>query len=585
MIRQIASLAVGIATVYLLWGVEARAATLDVCPSGCSYATIQGAVTAAAAGDTITIAAGTYTLTAQILINKPLTIIGAGEDQTIIDGGLANTHGTASDGMIRVHTSREGLINLSGFTVQNFSRKNASGIRVGIMVRSNATSAFPTTYPVNLSHVKANGSATVDSATDIGIYAAGIATYPEPTISLDSITVSGTRGNGLLFEDWRNDITVTNSELHEGPLGSTSLFIGHGTPADGPNTGTITLSNNVLVGRGIAISQTAPGRVNGGWSNIEITNNHITGLDNTDAGIAIQAPAAAGIGQNISNILIDGNEIQGVGYSPSDATHFTYGIRLTGAIDTAMVRNNDIIGANAALRVADNASGLPANITVTQNRLAANEIGIENLSTTQVRAPANWWGCSVDPHDNTPACSTLHETPGLVQTDTWVVRTADLPSFVEPGKTYTIPIHLTTLNTGATATLPPSDKSPHSFTITIPSDASDGLLEIATDSIPLDLHTWLGESFTVQVRTDDGDNGDGGTDENTDNGSGGTTDPPTNDKDDSHANGISPPGAPDTGFFRDLTVSTKLHTFIIVEAVLLAAAGFCGYRFMRSGTA
>lgn len=49
---------------------SARAATSTVCPapgSGCNFTSIQAAVNAAAPGDTITVAAGTYT--EQILVN------------------------------------------------------------------------------------------------------------------------------------------------------------------------------------------------------------------------------------------------------------------------------------------------------------------------------------------------------------------------------------------------------------------------------------------------------------------------------------------------------------------------------------
>ena len=53
----------------------ARAATITVCASGCDYTTIQAAVDAAATGDTISVAAGTYT--GNVTIGKAVTLEGA----------------------------------------------------------------------------------------------------------------------------------------------------------------------------------------------------------------------------------------------------------------------------------------------------------------------------------------------------------------------------------------------------------------------------------------------------------------------------------------------------------------------------
>jgi hypothetical protein len=63
----------------------ASAATLRVCPSGCSFTTIAGALAAAANGDTIGIAAGTYV--GGFTVDKNVTLRGEGADQTTITGG------------------------------------------------------------------------------------------------------------------------------------------------------------------------------------------------------------------------------------------------------------------------------------------------------------------------------------------------------------------------------------------------------------------------------------------------------------------------------------------------------------------
>ena len=59
------------------------------------YGTIQAAITAASPGDTINVKAGTYT--EQLLIQKSLTLIGAGESTTIIKVPATRT-GTVTEG-------------------------------------------------------------------------------------------------------------------------------------------------------------------------------------------------------------------------------------------------------------------------------------------------------------------------------------------------------------------------------------------------------------------------------------------------------------------------------------------------------
>jgi len=82
--------------------------TMDVCHQGCDYSTIQGAVDAANPGDTINVAEGTYT--ENVHIEKSLTIKGAGEGKTVVDGNQANSVFTIDPDID---------VALSGMTIQN----------------------------------------------------------------------------------------------------------------------------------------------------------------------------------------------------------------------------------------------------------------------------------------------------------------------------------------------------------------------------------------------------------------------------------------------------------------------------------
>src|SRR5271170_7060388 len=102
------------------------AATLCVNPTGASgcQATIGAAVSAAASGDTIQVAAGTYK--EDVTISQTLALVGAGSASTIIDAtGLAN--GININGSVAAPKSGVSGVVVSGFTVEN---ANFQGILV-----------------------------------------------------------------------------------------------------------------------------------------------------------------------------------------------------------------------------------------------------------------------------------------------------------------------------------------------------------------------------------------------------------------------------------------------------------------------
>jgi hypothetical protein len=63
------------------------ASDCDVCPSGCPFSSLQPAIDAAAAGATIRVCAGEYQSNRSLFIAKNLTIVGAGAEKTLLQGG------------------------------------------------------------------------------------------------------------------------------------------------------------------------------------------------------------------------------------------------------------------------------------------------------------------------------------------------------------------------------------------------------------------------------------------------------------------------------------------------------------------
>jgi pectin methylesterase-like acyl-CoA thioesterase len=106
----------------------ASAATIEVCATGGGqHSTIQAAVTAASAGDTINVCAGTYT--ENVSIDKRLTILGP--NNSVAPGTAATRVSEAVVSGAVTIGSRINGVTLRGFKITSPSPANEVGVSIG----------------------------------------------------------------------------------------------------------------------------------------------------------------------------------------------------------------------------------------------------------------------------------------------------------------------------------------------------------------------------------------------------------------------------------------------------------------------
>jgi parallel beta-helix repeat protein len=407
------ALASGCTVLILACAGFASAATLCVNPggkSGCK-ATISAAVAAAAPGDTIQVAFGTYS--EQVTITKPLSLIPTAPfgPQPIIDATGKN-NGVFINGMATAPLAGVANVVVAGFEVRN---ANYEGIL--------AANASNITLLDN--HVHNNTKALIPSAASCP----GIAAYETSEqmdcgegihlMSTDHATVARNlvedNSGGILITDETGpnfSNLVQNNDVHDNgyacgitmashpnAMGGLPFGISHNTIANN-----LSHNNGLLLpgaGAGVGIFAPFPGTSN--------TANVVTGnslYDNGLPGVTMHnhasAPAPAP-GINLNDNVIVGNHIHGNAADTADAfTPGSTGINIysTAPVTGIVISNNDFTdeAINIAFKV-------PAgNLDVHFNDFNAKGIGIDNLGGGTISATANWWNCASGP---SASCSSV----------------------------------------------------------------------------------------------------------------------------------------------------------------------------------
>ena len=400
----------------------ALAATKCVNPggSGGCFASINAAVAAASSNDTIEVAAGTYH--EDVIVPMPLSIVGAGAGQSIVDAtGLSN--GFDIDGH---HHAGLSHVMVTGFTVRN---ANFQGILI-------TDSSYVTIWD---NHVVGN-----DRSLNVGppptcpglpaYFVAGEGFDCGEGIHLSGVTHSTIGSNlvehnagGILISDdtgLTSENLISGNIVRENPYDCAITLASHHfqlgfNPAFGVFHNTVagnTITRNGLAtneGAGVGIFAGPPGGQN--YGNVVI-GNVMEG--NGLPGVTMHSHSPF---QNLNNNLIVGNRISNNGPDADVPTSGPAGIvvfsdiaggapPITGTLISQNIISDEAVG----IAVATNGS-VDAHLN---SLLDKHAIGVANLRGGTVDARQNWWGCKDGPTDD--KCSQI-EGPNVLF-DPWLTR-------------------------------------------------------------------------------------------------------------------------------------------------------------------
>jgi len=423
-----------------------RAATITVCASGCDYTTIQEAIIAASPGDTINVAAGTYV--EQLLVQKSLTIAGAGAASTNIQAPAIRTGSVTEDGRIWDYivaaypTSGTINVRIEGFTIDaNNQNKTAettnlvavffrdvSGTGAGLF--SSKIQGFPAIPDYESYGVKVYGNSVlsidnnaVSSYTRDGIgVKGGLLGNPSVVINNNTVTGSAVPLNAIYLGDGATgSITGNTVKNHTRSL----PWAGAGIWVNNSNSVPVTGNTVEDTFYAIAIVGSTSSTVSGNTLKYNI-NRHIL-LDNshnTLVSFNMITGTVGGTEDAAINLLNGsaGNTIQGntITLATSDSwvtPPILYGVWIGGGSPAGgnTIQSNTISGGRRGIQVD---SGTTGTTTIANNAVSNTPTGpnypiwgiginggsvniLSNTLTNTVRPVEFWGAASVNVDGNT----------------------------------------------------------------------------------------------------------------------------------------------------------------------------------------
>lgn len=382
------------------------------------FSTISSAVAAASNYDVIRVAPGTYK--DDVVIGRPLSLLGSDADTTIIDA-TGRSNGIFVDGL-----SHPGLHNV---TIANFTVKNA--LYEGVLVVNTSDATIRDNRILNndlIGPVFGSGQACkgqpafeTDESGDCGggLHLMGVAH------SIISGNLFTKNGDGVLISDdtgeSHDNLLIDNSAIDNPPecgivlashppMGSTGP---HYAPHYGVDHNTVARNiasrNGVKVGGsgvGLFSDGNGPGRV----SQNVVIENELTG--NGIPGVALHShvgPAFGAPPDNMDGNIIVDNFISGNGADTDDtATPGTTGININSGGGGSPVHHTIIAGNVITDEDVDIAVNTTTEVDAHLNNLLGDQIGVANvcafdnatnlaICTGSINATENFWECGGKP--------------------------------------------------------------------------------------------------------------------------------------------------------------------------------------------
>jgi hypothetical protein len=401
-----------------------------------NYTSIQDAVDDAIDGDSIIVYPGVY-YEDQIIINKALSIQGAGWETTIIDG---SNEPLVETGLVRI--TANGDVVFQGFTIRNAGGPSGYGggdnkLNIGIAALSSFSDV---TY--NISSNKIIGTQNPNDDYDWGFYA--ISGGQENIIFSKNI-ITQTGCNNIVIEKTMGSTDICFNILDAGCWGIDPIY--YMTYSGTDITAAQMVRNNTIdVGTGINPGGAANNKVtgigfssaylgctgapdSGKYTNIVITGNRIDNVKEWRRGIALDNFAwNDGTTGEILNAHIMNNIISGVSESPT-----CFGIRLSGRVSNTLIQENQIMDCDMSFwgRVGyyGESTAYPGGTNVHFNCFQNTAQGFVWEGPTILNAENNWWGDPSGPHHPDNPDGTGDNVSGSVDFSPWLLYYGQETSF------------------------------------------------------------------------------------------------------------------------------------------------------------